>query len=920
MRRGWMWMGAVILAGMMASAHAAQPDLRVTLGERNEGIGLKVSSSGDGRNAPEMVQGVATRRVESPGSLYLYVAIDHPAYQQGPVDLYVSAEVFDDGVARLSIQYDGAAERPNIGTYYTAVENTYLLVGSKRWRTLHFFLPKARLGHGQNNGADFRFCAPGVAFRTITVSVTRPENFTATQTLDAEALQSVAVTRGPGMELTYGSDANEADAALFKALSVSSVESYVDWAGVEPVQNQWDWSIWDKQVATLQKAGLKWVPFLIAGPAYATPLWFQHAADAQVYRCLEHGKESRVQSLFNPALRPQIERFLRAFAERYRDTGVIESVLLGVTGIYGESIYPAGPEGGWTARLTGEYHNHHGWWAGDAFAVKAFRATMEKKYGRIKRLNAAWGTPYASFDEVATFLPDHAPNDRARADFVEWYQASMTEWAAFWVKSCRAVFPKTEIYLCTGGDGSPFLGADFTEQTAAIARYNAGVRITNEGSDYGNNFSVTREVATATRHYKTFCGFEPASQVNATGVVARIYNATASGARQLHDYIPNTLGQGAAALNSFRTNAVWLTPRQPRVPVALYLSRETWALEQEAVDRTLTLSRTLRDVTDLDFVTRRSLADNHLRDYRALVLSASSVLEPASADAIERWVRKGGTLVATTRPGETLGSRLYDQTAWRTRLFAETPVDSALLKPILTGAAPAHWLLAIGSREDEAWLTGDWNGREHGREWREIAGATMRWSGAHPGVWLPVTPGAAHTLRLSLSAPGQALSTTGIVVTVNGHDVGRITKTGRQTCTFALPTDFIGTHPVARLDLAVTAWNPAVREPGNRDTRDLGISVHQIEVIRAGSEHTAATSATLQMVVDQTQLATHVRSVGKGRTVFLPGLADDTKRVASVLAALLPDAIDGRLDERFATETDCGPLWFDANTARIWQP
>ena len=45
--------------------------------------------------------------------------------------------------------------------------------------------------------------------------------------------------------------------------------------------------------------------------------------------------------------RAAIERFLRAFAERYRDTGVIEAVLLGITGIYGESIYPAGPEGHW---------------------------------------------------------------------------------------------------------------------------------------------------------------------------------------------------------------------------------------------------------------------------------------------------------------------------------------------------------------------------------------------------------------------------------------------------------------------------------------------------------------------------------------------------------------------------------------------
>jgi hypothetical protein len=912
-----MWGGAVVLAGLMTFADETKPDLNVALGERNEGVGLKVPSVGDGLNEAETVQGAPVRRVVGAGSLYFYVAIDHPAYRQGPVDLYVSAEVFDDGVARVSMQYDRAAERPNIGTYYTAADNAYLLVGSGGWRTLHFFLPQTRLGHGQNGGADFRFTAPGVAFRKIAASVTRPANFDVAQTLDAEALRSVAVTRGPGMELTYGNDAGEADAALFKALSVSSVESYVDWAGVEPVKDQWDWSKWDKQVATLKGAGLKWVPFLIAGPVYATPLWFQDSPDSHVYRCLEHGKDSRVQSLFNPALRPQIGRFLRAFAERYRDTGAIESVLLGVTGIYGESIYPAGPEGGWTARLTGEYHNHHGWWAGDAYAVSAFRAAMNKKYGRVKRLNAAWGTAYASFDDVSTFLPDRAPSDRARADFVEWYQASMTEWAVFWVKSCRKVFPKTEIYLCTGGDGSPFLGADFTAQTAAIARYGAGVRITNEGSDYAHNFSITREVGTATRHYGTFCGFEPASKVNSNGVVARIYNATASGARQLHDYIPNTLGQGAAALNNFRTNAVWLTPRRPRVPAALYLSRETWALEPGAVDRTLTLSRTLRDATDLDFVTRRSLADGHLRGYRTLVLSASSVLEPESAEAIERWVRKGGILVAATRPGETLGSRLYDQSAWRMRLFSDAVPGGSLLRPTLADAAPAHWTLKVGSREDEAWLVGDWNGREQGREWSEIAGATMRWSGARPGVWLPVTPGAEHTLRLSLSVPEQALGATGLAVTVNGQPVGRIAKAGRQECAFAVSAAVLGSNAVARLELAVTAWNPAVRQPGNRDARDLGVSVRQVEVVRAGAEGDAATSASLRMVVDRARLASQVREVGKGRTAFLPGVADDASLVAGVLAALMPNAVDGRLDGRFATETDDGVLWFDAAGSRI---
>ena len=911
----WAVLGFVA-SGLLSLADEVRPDLFVVLGERNEGEGLTVPSGGDGVNAPVTVLGVSTRRVIGAGAQYLYVAINHPAYKRGPVDLYVSAEVFDDSVSRLALQFDQEAERPSIGTRYTSADTTYLLFGSGRWRTLVFYLPKLRLGHGQNNGADFRFSAPNVAFRTIKVSASRPEGFSVEQAADPETLRQVAVKRDPGMALTFGNDAGAADAALFKALTVTSVESYVDWAGVEPSKDQWDWSRWDKQVLILKKAGLKWVPFLIAGPAYATPLWFQNSADSLTYRCLEHGKESKVQSLFNPALRPQVERFLRAFADRYRDAGVIESVLLGVTGIYGESIYPAGPEGGWTARLTGDYHNHVGWWAGDPYAVVVFREAMENKYGRVKRLNAAWGTYYAGFDEVTTFLPEKAPSDRARADFVEWYQQVMTDWAVFWVKATRKVFPKNEIYLCTGGDGNPNLGADFTAQTAAIARFGAGVRITNEGSDYTHNFSVTREVATATRHYGSFCGFEPASKVDAGGVVARIYNATASGARQLHDYTPNTLGQGVEALDSFRKNAIWLTPRQPRnLLVALYLSRETWALDSRAIGRTLSLSRTLRDATDLDFVTRRSLADGHLRGYGVLVLAASSVVEPESAEVIERWVRKGGILIAATLPGETLGSRLYDNTAWRARLFSNGVPARALLKPVLEGEAPSHWTLDVGSREDEEWLDGDWNQREQGREWPEIPKATMRWSGAKPALWLPVKPDVDHTVRLNLSVPGKALGTSGISVTVNGQSIGRIAKAGRQECAFAIPSAVLGTNTVAFLECGVTTWKPSEQSVGNTDTRMLGVSVRKVEVFRTGAERDAKSSALMRMAPDREALKPLLRHLGRGITIHLQGLSDNEK----LIAAVLPVATDGRIDGRFATRTNDGLLWFDAERKEIWR-
>jgi hypothetical protein len=229
-RLGWLLVGIALLAGRVGRADPARPDLGVALGERNEGVGLRVPSGGDGENAPERVQGSAVRRVTGKDAHYLYVAIDHPAYRQGPVDLYVSAEVFDDGVTRVSAQYDQASEHPNIGTCYTAAESAYLLVGSGRWRTLHFHLPQLRLGHGQNGGADFRFSAPNVAFRSLAVSPVRPAGFATDLGIDPEALRHVAVTRPAGMELTYGNDAGAADAALFKALSVSSVESYVDWA------------------------------------------------------------------------------------------------------------------------------------------------------------------------------------------------------------------------------------------------------------------------------------------------------------------------------------------------------------------------------------------------------------------------------------------------------------------------------------------------------------------------------------------------------------------------------------------------------------------------------------------------------------------------------------------------------------------
>jgi hypothetical protein len=913
----------------LVAVAADLPLLWVELGPENRGQGLSVPSGGDGTNLPAQVAGGAVRRIAA-DSLHLYVRIEDPAYAaRAPLDLYVAVDVVDDAFNRISVQYDRQSASPDIGTRYTGARQNSVCLGRGGQRRLFFHLPEHRLGHGQNHGADFRLCAAGgLAVRRIEVTAQRPADFADTVGIDPASLAALRTARPVGMELTLGNDATATDAALYEALSVSSVESYVHWAGVEgTAEGAWDWRQWDEQVRILREKGLKWVPFLIAGPAYATPRWFQNGPDSQVFVCLEHGQPSKVQSIFNPALPRQIERFLNAFAARYRDTGVIESVLLGVTGIYGESIYPAGPEGGWTTGLTGDYHNHGGWWAGDALAQAAFRDAMRRQYRRIGRLNEAWGTRFGGFDEVHTFLPKDAPADRAMADFAEWYQRVMTDWSVFWVKATRRAFPETAIYLCTGGDGRPELGADFTAQAQAIARAGAGIRITNEASDYAANFTITREVSSATRLYRTFAGFEPAGHVDAQGVSARLYNATASGARQLHYYSSNIL-QSNEALARFRESAHFLVPRVPTVDAALYVSRETWAVNPSVISRFYEQARALRDLTDYEMLTRRSVVDGALKPLRLVVLLESEVLDAAAARALARWVRRGGVLVVVSRAGEVIGSRLPDLVDWRAEVLAGGAAAEGLLERALSGDVPPSWALQVGTPADGPWLCGDWHQREYGLEWPDRPGRRKRWSGARPGLWLPVVPGAAYTLTLDAFLAGHSLKGAANTVSVNGIAIGRLDRAGPHTYTFPVSAEVVGGAPLARLELAVATWSP--KELGESgDGRHLGVGLSMVGWVRAGAEGVAPGLARLDYVVRPEVFAGCRRRVGHGWTVVLAGLGDRPVELQAALSVLLrrtPELLDGTAplarvdglaDGRYATLMADGVLWYEAEGSRI---
>lgn len=428
------------------------------------------------------------------------------------------------------------------------------------------------------------------------------------------------------------------EAPLFTKLGATSFESYVRWSALEKEEEIWDYSLYDLEIEYLKKNNLKWVPFLIAGPAYTTPEWFKKSKESVFYKCLEHNIESEVQSIWNPNLSSHIEQFISHFAEHYSPKGVIESVLLGITGDFGEAIYPV-TGGGWT----GNYHQHQGFWCADEYAVRDFRRFLKSKYRRIEQLNKRWKSNYNSFKDIYPLLKENAVSDYAWLEQVGWYREKMLNWADLWLKTTRHYFPDTKIYLCTGGDGHPAQGSDFGRQVKVAAKYKAGIRITNEGSYYPANFCLTRWVASAAKFYRTFYGFEPAAAVTDKGLVRRIYNVTSSGATQLFEYSGNVTSSDLRK-RMFFENKRFIKIREPLVIIAVLIPQTYLTINPSKWHSFFEELFNLRDLIDFDFVDENMIKDGALSKYQTLIIGECNLIDDEAAKKIINWVKSGNIL------------------------------------------------------------------------------------------------------------------------------------------------------------------------------------------------------------------------------------------------------------------------------------
>ena len=428
-------------------------------------------------------------------------------------------------------------------------------------------------------------------------------------------------------------------------LGFTSVQIYTFWRDMEPAgRNAFDWSSLDRQVALIKQAGLKYVPFLLMGPKYGAPDWWLADPRHVGLRCLEHGKESPVESVWNPAFRDEITRVLESFASHFLPWDILESIQPGICGDYGEAIFPV--LGNWP----GDYHTHRGFWCGGDDAAAAFREYLRDKYGSPDALNRAWRSRHSSWEDVRPFLQHQAPSRTAFFDLICWYQNSMTAYSEFWMSECRRIFPSIPAYLCTGGaDDDTALGALYSAQAKAAARHAGGIRLTNEVNKFYENFRLTSHTHSACRFYGAYLGLEPVGPITEEGVRSRMFGSVAYGNRQIFHYYSNVMGKDnlpLPAADALRECVPLLQERTAERGIGFF-----WPVDQALIDGAMpTEARNallhIRRQYPVSPISEEMILDGALDGYGCLVMLGAMSTRASVLRAIARWVKeKGGRLL-----------------------------------------------------------------------------------------------------------------------------------------------------------------------------------------------------------------------------------------------------------------------------------
>lgn len=849
----------LLLLGFLAAGNS---QYYINLGPVNSGYGLTVSNLGDGKNIPAVLGGRKCRITDKKANAsMLYVNVDEK-YKHDE-EVYVTIEYFDQ-LGLIELHYDSG-----VGSAYRKSLSECTQTNSGEWKTATFTLRQPDFKNRQNGDNDFRIYSKGdLAVSKISISNDPPKGYKPPMDPNVEFAKRKPTQVPAGMDVIQQWQVHEPlDESLLqdspyevcKKIGITSLQSYVGWAQLEPEKGKITYETYDPVVAQIKKHNLKWLPFIITGPYIATPKWFreEYGVDAV---CLEHNTPIRIQSIWNPHLEDGVKRFLQLFKDHY-DSSVIEALNLGISGNWGESLFPAG--GGFDMQGV---HTHAGWWCGDKYAKEDFRRWLKAKFNDIADLNASWNTKYSSIDEIEPFLPDNSPSRRASVDMGNWYTQSMTDYAELWVKTARDLYPDLPIYLCTGGEGAIELGADFAAQSKMCAKYNAGIRITNMDDNMLSGFAITRMVSSASRLYGGYYTTEPGGDNTPKGIAGRIFDIVSGGGRGVYFkgliQNPDNATHNAIVFGDF---AKYMIPNKPNLPVAVVMSNSAITLNNTVLSQFLNRTAKLRDSLDFEFIDENMIADGLLNNFKALVMLSGDTLEQSSIDKIKDWVESGGIFI-TCKESFPLKSVEGNPAQWLGELSSERiPLDVKYNEGTFKGI---H--VNIGSSGDDSLLISPWHGSEGGAlaATRNNPDPSYRWTMSESTIALPAPSQKPLVLRILLTVP-EANADNAAIYADNIKLADLKANPIRKWIEIAVPNNAV--KPTNILELT---FKSDTMVPNASDPRELGIQVYAIQLYTKGAKEKELVPADVlspNVSVDESKIYQMIaRKTGSGYTVIWP--------------------------------------------------
>ena len=422
----------------------------------------------------------------------------------------------------------------------------------------------------------------------------------------------------------------------FKSYGAPVHQTRVLWSAVEPREGVFDWSAYDRLLEVHKRHGIRWAPILVVGGIDAIPTWIANKHGFRRFMCVEHGQEAPIVSRWFPLLRSSALKFLKAFCERYRESGVLESVTLGVAGSDGRAALP-----GYGGTLSSAVHLHPGLWIRDEYAIEAFQIWLASKYGGSNLFRDAWGGLSQGIQFVEPFKKSNASTERAWLDQLDFAADSTTQWARLWLKEARSALPDTPLYLRTSADLPAESGVDIAAQAKVAADFGAGLQVTFNAQDYRTTLVRTALASSAAAQFKVALRLEAEGTLDGPAVTSGLFAASIASADAFAvDYAALEAARAVREALRAQRNLSALAAR--RTPIAVYYPQTFMKLV--GVDFLAAL-QPLRDRFDFDLVSDTQILQGGLARYKALVMSQGSVSEASVWRDLFAWTQKGGLLI-----------------------------------------------------------------------------------------------------------------------------------------------------------------------------------------------------------------------------------------------------------------------------------